>query len=188
MTKCPSREVVHGRQIYAPHGRCFPLVRPRPCLPTTKGAPMIARTGSACASGRTAVPRHTNHATVNQNARDLNSPNELRHAQLTRKFVRKQPVFTSERTSRQTGRRRRDTAARTVGSSDSRQPARAALRGEEGAYKKVTKRNAAHAQKGAFLSVSSFLPDANSERAESAKRSGRAGARSGELWHREEHR
>ena len=61
---------------------------------------MIARTGSVCASGRTAVPRHTNHATVNQNARDLNSPNELRHAQLTRKFVRKQPVFTSERTSR----------------------------------------------------------------------------------------
>ena len=60
---------------------------------------MIARTGSVCASGRTAVPRHTNHATVSQNARDLNSPNELRHAQPTRKFVRKQPDFRSERTS-----------------------------------------------------------------------------------------
>lgn len=32
--------------------------------------------------------------------RDLNQPNELRRAQLTRKFVRKQVVFGAERTSR----------------------------------------------------------------------------------------
>ena len=34
--------------------------------------------------------------------RDLNSPNKLRHAQPTRKFVRKQPVFSSEQTWRKT--------------------------------------------------------------------------------------
>jgi len=35
-----------------------------------------------------------------KNTRDLNSPNELRHAQPTRKFVLKPPVFDAKQTSR----------------------------------------------------------------------------------------